>query len=338
MAALLVAALFTHSSAGFVLAGVVTFLAADWFLARTTDADGRETPGDDRRRRRVVALAACALVLVVYLPVYLQVGSYLLENKRAWNPPYNIFGSLAFYVSPVIALYGLAGVGCLRSEDDDLWLLLLCVAVLPPLLASTAGEFTISTGAYALPALLAVAALVGVATDRLLAGGVAKRSALVGAALVAVPFLSEAYALTHYYTVWNGLKPQWSEAVAYVERHRQPGEDFWAAEGDVAQYYAGRAAADWIGRYDGGEDADATGRRRGSGDWFAVYLDPSPGPLAAGDALAGGRVPSGASVEAVFPLHYGAKDRTIVVYHLSDAQAASGGAARPPASSNGVGR
>lgn len=329
MAVLLLASLFTHSSAGFVLVAMVVFLAAQWLLARAKGDTGGTLKRNDRRR--LVALAACAVVLAVYLPVYLQVGSYLLENKRAWNPPYNILGSLTFYVSPVLALFGLAGVGYLKAEGDDLWLLLLSVAVVPPLLVSTAGAFTISTGAYALPAMLAVAALVGVTADRLLETRAARRSAVVGAALVAVPFLSEAYALAHYYSVWNGLKPRWGEAVAYVESHRRPDEGLWAAEGDVAQYYAGLGRADWVGRYGAGAEADTTGQNEAPAGWFAVYLDPSPGPLSAGDALAGARVPSGASVRAIFPLHYGAKDRTIVVYRLAESETSPVGATHSPA-------
>lgn len=314
---LLVLAHFTHASSGFFAAGLLAFIAADWALtSRQRGAETGMSPG----RRRLWALGGIGLALAVYLPLYLWVASYLLENKRAWNPPFNIFGSLAFYVSPLLALFGVAGVASLYRRRDDLWLLLLLLALLPPALATAAGAFTISSGAYALQALPPVAALAGVAGDRLLGSGEWEVPRVVGVAMVAALILTQGYSLAHYYASWHGLKPRWSEAIGYVEQRREPGENLFASEGDVAQYYAGRGRAEWLDRYSTSGDRDGSTSEAASGTWFVTYLDPdkrqTPG-MGPGAKLRSG-VPDGARAEAVYPLHYGAKNRTLVVYHLAE--------------------
>lgn len=307
---LLLLAQFTHASSGFFVAGIGTFVVLDWAVARQGDAG---EPPEGRRSRHKWALVGMFGVALVYLPIYLWVATYLLENKPAWNPPYNLVGSLVFYVSPVLAMFGLAGVGILRDQENELWLLLLCLATLPPILAIAASAFTIASIAYALPALLAIAALSGVAMDWMMSLEARRGMRVAGYALAAALILTQVYSLAHYYYVWNGLKPRWSEAIEHVRNHRSGGEPLWASEGDVARYYAGGEWADWFGRRDDASNADS------GAEWFAVYLDSdqlqTPGKMS--PAALRSAVPEEARVEAIFPLHYGAKNRTIIVYRSS---------------------
>lgn len=324
--ALLLLAHFTHASSGFFAGALLVFVVADWALSGS-ESDGRErslageSAGREERadgrsgHRHLWALGGVGLPLAIYGPLYLWVASYLLQNKPAWNPPFNIVGSLVFYVSPLLALFAAAGAARLYRERDGLWLLLLLLSLLPPILAATAGAFTISSGAYALQALPAIAALTGVAADWLLGEGSWGPGRLAGAAMVAALLLTQVYWLAHYFVVWNGLKPRWSEAVGYVEERREPGEALLASEGDVAQYYAGRGRAEWIDRFTAATNGTDGGGA--SGAWFVTYVDgdqrQTPGFGAAAEFRS--NVPESARVEAVFPLHYGAKNRTLVVYH-----------------------
>lgn len=314
------AALLTHLSSGFFLAGILAFLGFDWLRSRLGRHEGRRAEDPVRGRRRAWSMAAFGGMFLAYLPIYVWVGSYLLGNKVAWNPPFNILGSLAFYVSPLLALFAVAGIIYLLRERDDLWILLLCVGLLPPVLAATAAAVTISSGAYALPALLPVAALAGVAADRLLADGAQGAGRYGRAALVAALFLMQTYELAHYYLVWNGLKPRWEEATRYVEERRASGERLWADEGDVARYYVGSDWADWFGAYLEPREGESVGAEASRGAWFVLYQDPDRlrSSYIGSPVRLRERIPERARVEAVYPLHYGAKDRTLVVYYLPE--------------------
>src|SRR5215470_9802573 len=115
---LVLAALFTHSSAGFYLAALLGFVALDWGVERRHRGWTSAWSGNDVRH--VLALGALAAVLVLYLPIYLKVGAYTLEHRTAWNPPWNIVGSLVFYIPPYLSLTAVAGFAFLFRERRDL--------------------------------------------------------------------------------------------------------------------------------------------------------------------------------------------------------------------------
>ncbi len=306
---LLLLALFVHSSSGFYVVALLAFVGVSWFY-RTSD--GRDV---DRtvRRRHVVAGLGLLGVLAIYSPVYLSVARYLVDNKVAWNPPWNIVGSLAFYVPPHLALPALAGVAFLKRERDDLSFFFLCLLVIPMCLAVIASFFTIASAAYSFSALLAVAALVGVTSDRLLRLTEGKFLSLALGILVAGIYFGEAYDLAHYHTFYNGLKPRWRDVAAFVDRESGPGSLVLASEGDVMQYYLGRDRADWFGKYEDRIGTPGSLPRGASDVWYAIYV---------GDSAINKTSPSAlhylfneTRLAGLFPLHYGAKDRTIAVFH-----------------------
>lgn len=303
------AALLTHSSAGFYIVAVLCFVGA--MLLRPARGTGDPTP-DELSRRAWIAGATLLGVLGLYVPVYLTVGRYLLEHKTPWNPPWNILGSLVFYIPPYLAIFALAGVAFLIRERNRVWLLALCLTAIPPLLLISASPFTITSAAYCLASMLAVAILVGVAADRLLAFGAEHASIGPAALILATAPISQLYDLAAYYTVFHGLKPHWRAVSAFVAERRQPGEMFLAAEGDVVQYYLGRLNADWLGPFERSLGKPGYPPAGVCGVWYAVY--PSSGPLAM-DAAATAYIAQNARLVASFPLHYGAKDRTISVFH-----------------------
>ena len=57
-----------------------------------------------------------------------------------------------------------------------------------------------------------------------------------GIAIVVGAFASQPWNLAHYYLVYNGLKPHWRDAVAYVEKRREAEDPVYAAEGIVAEF------------------------------------------------------------------------------------------------------
>lgn len=312
-AAALLAALFTHSSSGFYVAALLVVVLVE--------ASGRVRSAPDLASgiralwpRPAVAGLVLLGVLVVYLPIYLGVGTYILETRTGWNPPWNILGSVGFYVTPVVAAFAAGGALGLWGRDRALALTLVATAVVPVVLLAAASTMTIASAAYSLPSMVAVAVLAGAGCDGLLRAASGRRFLFLGAcAVVAGLFLSEGERLAEYHLFQNGLKPRWAEAARYVQERRAPGEAVWAAEGDVAAYYLGDEGVRWVGDYAGPEDAST---REGRGGWFILYLQGRPDlesmmhPTLRADGF-----PPGADFQALFPVRYGPKDRTLVVLH-----------------------
>ncbi len=311
LAALLVlAALFTHSSAGFYLAALLGFVIASWAIERRTRGLGAPWSRDDGRH--ALALAALSIVLVAYMPVYLAVGSYTLEHRTAWNPPWNIVGSLVFYIPPYLALPALAGLVFLYREARDLALLALSWIAVPFVLVTVASSLTIASASYCLPSMLAISALAGVAGDRILreardASGRWGSALVLGGVLAAM-----AYDATLYFSYYHGLKPRWKALCETVERARRPGELFLAEEGDVAQFYVGRERAEWLGRFER-EIGTAFPPEDARGVWYGVYLTDST--ILRRDDRVLGHLLGKARLVRLFPLHYGPKDRTLALFH-----------------------
>jgi 4-amino-4-deoxy-L-arabinose transferase-like glycosyltransferase len=321
-AVLVLAALFTHSSSGFYLASLLGFAAGHWAIVRWER--GWASPWNRDDLRHALALGAFATVLLLYLPIYLKVGAYTLEHRTAWNPPWNIVGSLVFYIPPYLSLTALAGFALLVRERRDLALLLLGWILIPIALVTVASSLTIASGSYCLPSILAVAALAGVAADRLLAAShdAARRwgtGLLLGAVLASL-----AYDTALYFTYDHGLKPRWAALCRLVESQRAPGEMFLAEEGDVAQFYLGRDKADWLGKYEREVGAGTYPPDGATGVWYGFYLTDSD-ILRKEDRVLR-RVLDNAKLVKLFPLHYGPKDRTLALFH----ETLPTGAARAP--------
>lgn len=297
-AAFATVALFTHSSSMFYLAGFIAFFLVGWLRARS--GSGSRPAADFVR-----AASPFLVALLVYIPVFLGVSRYLLGNKPAWNPPWNILGSLEFYLPAYLVLSGVAGTILLFRNGKDLWLLLSLTVILPILLVTAAAAQTTASAAYCLAILPLLLALVAVSADWIL--GVARDRGvfLVGVALVVGLFLARGSDLAHYYLVFNGFKPRWHEVSDYVANRMEPEDVFYAVEGNVAQYYLGSEQARWISQ-------DLVNAPLEPGAWYAVYVSggPFPGDLTDTYSVLAER----ADLQAIFPLHYGAKDRTIAVF------------------------
>ncbi len=296
----LLVGILTHSSTVFFLAAFLAFLAIAW-LAGVVDATARHKPKDV-----IIAGVPYVVVLAVYLPVFFTVGQYLVTNKEAWNPPYNIVGSLLFYLPPWLILTAAAGslVLSVRGKRDCATLLAL-LFLIPAGLVTVSASITIASAAYCLASLPALAILFGAALDWLvdLPGDRAVRWATV--AVTCGLFLTEAASLAHYYFIYNGLKAPWKAAIEFVEQRRLPGEEFYASEGDVAQYYLGRSEAQWVGR--------SPMEPEETGAWYVVYE--AGGAFPGSKSAAYRKLEAFASLKGVFPVFYGAKDRTLVVFH-----------------------
>ena len=305
--------LFTHSSTGFVIAGIEAFVGVQWLLLYARGEPVWPRGGD---RRHLTLLLALTAAMVIYLPSYFAVGKYLLGNIPPWNPPWNVFGSFAFYLPPWLAITALAGgVAMVRERDDTGWLLLSAI-VSPIGLATLASVVTTSSAAYALPALLPVALLGGIALDRLTKHqpelSIAMRTLARGAALVVVAGLVMDVAL--YHSFYRGLKPRWSEAMAVVASGRQPGDRVVASEADVAGYYLGENNVLWPDHaLSELEREPPCASSRPGGVWYVLYLN-SIAALELPDKLADRLDQSGRLVD-VFPSAYGPKLRTLGVYH-----------------------
>jgi hypothetical protein len=292
-------ALLTHSSAFFFLAAIVTVLTLGWISGQSDKTE--QSPVDYRR----AALPFLGLLLA-YLPVMFVVGRYVMENKVAWNPPYGIIASYLFYLSPVFLFFALAGfLVLLRRAGDVAWLLVGLIAI-PMALLLISTTLTLSSVPYILASLLPVSAFIGVALDEMLNWGDRSRCRTAAIAVVVGIFMAQSWDLAHYYLVYNGLKPRWKEAAAYVAERRDVGEPVYAAEGIVAEFYLGRGRAGWLGW-------DEVNAAPEPGAWYIEYL--SFGPMPDDPNPRYSELMEKVNVEAIFPLHYGAKNRTLVVMH-----------------------
>ena len=312
LAALSLAALFTHSSSGFYVGALllVVLLAVVREVRAARDvASGLRSAWP----RPAAAGLVLAGALALYLPIYLGVGAYVLETRGAWNPPWNILGSLGFYVTPVVAAFAAGGAFHLWASKRDVALTLVSLAGVPVVLLTVASGITIASAAYCLPSMVAVAMLAGAGADGLLRAASGRRGAFLAAVLVVAGlFLTQSVDLAEYHLFQNGLKPRWSEAARYVEERREPGEPVWAAEGDVARFYLGDDGVHWMGEYRNRSEAAADDEAA----WFVLYLQSRPELDAMlNPTLRSTDFPPGAEFEALFPVHYGPKNRTLVVLH-----------------------
>lgn len=310
-AGFLLVALFTHSSSGFYVVALLLVLIV--VAARKVRAAGDLGSGLRSLWPRPAAAGLALLgVLLLYLPIYFGVGAYVLETRSAWNPPWNILGSLGFYVTPVVGGFAAGGAFYLWGRHRNVALVLVSVAVTPAVLLVAASGITIASAAYCLPSMLAVAVLAGAGCEGVLRATAHRRPLfLAGCFVVAALFFSQGEDLVEYHLFQNGLKPRWTEATDYVREHREPGERVWAAEGDVARYYLGSDRVQWL---DERSEADEPADGEEAGEWFILYLQSRPDLGAMMEpTLEVAELPRGARFEALFPLRYGPKDRTLVV-------------------------
>lgn len=310
-AVLFLAAMFTHSSAGIYLAAMLTFVAGS-VIADYLPGRPKEEGDAARTKKDLVALASFAVIFAVYLPIYLTIGHYILANRTPWNPPWNILGSILFYLPPYFSLPAAAGAVFLGGERNRIGYLLLCLIVVPVLLVTAASVFTIASGSYCLPSLIAVAALAGVAFDRLLDMARSSRRVLYASILVGAVFAMQATECALYFTYYNGLKPRWKEACSIVAGSMGKNEILLASEGDVARFYIGDVRAEWFGKYSrqiGSADFPPSGVK---GVWYAIYLSDSSILRTRDEVLR--RILDRSKLVALLPVHYGAKDRTIGVF------------------------
>ena len=306
-AVLLLIGTFMDSSTVFLLSAFLAFLGVGWLAASAGEADRRP-------RAWIREAIPYALVLLIYLPIFFGRGRLLMANKPAWNPPWNIIGSLLFYLPPWILLSALAGVFVLASRRQfHLAVLLALLFLVPVVLVTGSSSLTIAPAAYCLASLPALAMLVGVAGDWLLESATDRLQRNAATALIVGFFLSQGAILAHYYFVYRGLKPRWEEVSAYVDQRRLPREEFFAIEGDVARFCLGRGQAAWL-------HEPQLKSEPVNGAWFAVPVAVGPTDGASDWCY---RYPQGqADLIQVFPIQYGAKDRTLALFRIA---ATSGG-------------
>jgi len=301
-------ALFVHSSSGLYIVALLVFVGGKWLHQRLVVG---AAPGE--LRKRAVAAAWLLLPLLIYLPIYVVVGKYLLANRTAWNPPWNILASFTFFTPPYLSFMALAGGLFLIREHNDLGLLLLSVWLFPTALLTAASSVTIASAAYCLASVMPVAALAGTACDRLLILGRRTKQLIPAAAVVAGLFVGQLYDLAHYYTVYNGFKGRWREATVMVGERREPGSLFVAAEGDVAQYYLGNGAAEWFDAYEQKIGSPGFPPEGVTGVWYVLYWNESP--ILRMDERVARYIKDNASLVGLYPVQYGGKDKTLAVFH-----------------------
>jgi hypothetical protein len=294
-------ALATHSSTVFFLVAFVAVLGSGFLASLAGRADG--TP-----RKYLMAGIPFLLLLLAYLPVLSAVGDYVMQNKVAWNPPYGIVASYLFYLNPVFLFVALGGFLIMIQRGNELGWLLAGLILVPLGLILYSTTRTLSSVAYILASVLPVAALVGVAADWLLESGSERGYRWAATAIVVGVFVAQSWELAHYYMVYNGLKPRWKEAMAYVDERRGDGDSVYAAEGQVGEYYLGSGEAGWLGM-------DEVSAAPEPGAWYIDFMSLGPMPDDMNPRVR--LLQEKTRVMAIFPLHYGAKNRTLVVLHAT---------------------
>ena len=305
---LFLVALAVHSSSAFFLVALLAFVTGSAIFTWWAGA-----PGERRLDpRHMKAFASLVAALVVFMPISLWVGRYLVNNAAPWNPLWNLFGSIAYYVPPYLALTAVAGAVFLTYERDDLGAALLTLVVVPIVLLGLASEMTIASAAYVLAITVPVAWLAGVALDRVLQ--LTRPTARwAGVILAAGLFMAQTGDLVLYHTVYHGLKPRWKEAARYVAANREPGDVVAAAEADVMSYYTGDNQVQWYSNVEA-QIADGTFPPSGAaGAWYVIYM--ADAPLTHSMEGARSRALHDAKLRLLLPLHYGPKDRTLGVFY-----------------------
>jgi uncharacterized membrane protein len=300
-------ALGVHSSSVFFLLALLAFVLGSAVVGWLRRDGGALL--DARHRRAFISLAAA---LVVFIPISVWVGTYLVETTPPWNPLWNLLGGIAFYIPPYLALAATAGAAFLLYEKNDLGAILLVAMVVPIVLLAIASRVTIAGAPYVLALVIPVAWLVGLALDRILK--LAEATARwAGVLLVSGLLLAQAGDLVLYHTVYHGLKPRWREAAAFVRANERPGDVVVAAEADVMQFYNSHEQVKWYSAVrldlaDGRFPPPGT-----EGVWYVIYT--ADEPLSLEWRGARGLVLGRADLRTLLPLHYGPKDRTLGVFY-----------------------
>ena len=81
----------------------------------------------------------------------------------------------------------------------------------------------------------------------------------------------------------------------------------------MAQFYVGRKEAEWFGAYEASIGGPEFPPPDATGVWYAIYVGDSP--ILQTDQRAFEYVLERGRLVGFFPLHYGAKDRSIAVFY-----------------------
>ena len=284
--------LLTHSSSLFVLVGMGMYATILVLLRpyRTVIVT----------RQKLIATAAFFVILVgAYAPIALSVSQYLGAHKTAWNPPSNVAASILFYLGPLeLVLAGLAGLlGAWRGRRGAL-LALQCLCW-PVICVVVAASRTISSGAYALPALGGAVVLVGMFVSDLWTDERREVSLVLVAAVAAQLGLRTGL----YFTTEQGNRPPWREAAHWVTASAASTDEIYATEGVILGYYAGDLARGrWLDHW----HPPAPGRRQ----WLLVLS----GDADVGQAPLADFFRERCQIRQVFFRNSGPKRRDVVAY------------------------
>jgi hypothetical protein len=215
------------------------------------------------RRLIITALVAFLAVFLVVLPIYLVLGKYLLTEKTAWNPPSNIFMSLIYYIQVPFICVSILTLLFLLKERDRRGLYLGLLITVPVLLLLLSAKFTIASGEYAYPTLIAHFSLAAFACTQMI-DVLSKRVRLLGMGLYLVLLLGLVSGAYLYFTFENGNRPRWKEASEFVGQRLEGEDKVGASVASIVEFYLSRPVS-WLGQLD--VERVRTGEDR---YWFVV--------------------------------------------------------------------
>jgi len=238
----LIAAIFTHSSAIFLLP-VYLLYSVLLHLGPFDRPEGMKT-----RRLIVTAFVVFLAVFLVVLPVYLILGEYLLAEMVAWNPPSNIFMSLIHYIGVAFICISIFTLLFLLHERDRRGLYMGLFIAVTIFLLLVSAKFTIASGEYAYPTLIAHFSLAALACTKIIKI-LPKELRILGVGLSCILLLTLVSSDYLYFRFENGNRPKWKEASEFVSRRFEEEDRVGASVASIVEFYLARPVH-WLGQLD----------------------------------------------------------------------------------------
>jgi uncharacterized membrane protein len=188
--------------------------------------------------RNILILVIPGLIgaLVIGWEFLTETSSYVQTFSWVNNSPFWVLSGVVYYVGIPIMIMGALGAIYLLSKKDRAALLLSLAAVFPLLAIAALAFFQYTANRYAFVALTSWIILASFAVRELL-DLAPQRARILALGALLLLFLEPLSEDVLYYQYQNGNRDNWKAALAFVGRHKEPGDIVVVTNTLLGDYY-----------------------------------------------------------------------------------------------------